>query len=986
MDEVGMKEPGSEEGLAMASPRLLINLLGSIDATVAGDGLAIGGRQPRLGLAALALAVPGPVSVDGLIDALWDDPPTSAVKTVRSVVSRLRSALGSEVIESSRFGYRLAVPPEAIDAQRLVAVSVGSQAGEFVPDQVLVEAAVSLSAEPFGSLSLSRRLEGEKRRLVEHQIGLRDLVAELWIDDADFGRAVPFVEELIVENPLSERRWELLARALAGAGRRGEALRSVQRAREHLVNQLGVEPGSGLRDLEQAILNDQPIGSAPGAGESRLTGGASRQSRRGALPDRRSGFVGRDANLSLLEASLPEGALVSVVGPGGVGKTSLAVEVGWRVAGTFPDGVWFCDLATIADPSAVPRVVAAVLNIAQQDGAGPVQSIVDALESDRSLIILDNCEHVVDEVATVIRAVMDGCARTSILVTSRERLELVGELVVPLDPLEPSTDAVDLFTIRATEADPSYNPDHHHVEVVELCAHLDGLPLAIELAAARSRSLTPGDLLMRMEDRFQLLKSRRRDIHARHRTLRGTVAWSYDLLGPEHQMLFDRLSVFAGVFDLNAVLAVCADDGLNELTIVDGLEELVAQSLVIARQHQSGIRYRLLETLRQFGTEQSEQKRRSNALRHRHAIYYASRSYEAQARYEGPDCLRGVADFELIWDNLREARIYSSVSEEHEILHQLLESTTWFAFFSGYDEVGDWANEASSASNTTLSLGVAATFALNAGEYARAAQLGTAGIAAAVDEPQPGSDFCYWALEVASMHAGMPDQCVEHMRHHENAARSAGDLFSLAICHGARVVWIAATGPEDGILYLDLALEAAAEVGSQALDAIIGVYAAGLFQARGELEAADQYREEALKLARASHNRRARSLALAWRAVRAPRADRDLIYLDTLIEIRELKDWMGIQVVFESLAAHLAATDPRQSGFLLGYLERHCIGHGGLAVRRKAALQAIGAMPQGADWLSVGADTPRTILLDGCIQALEGRIAQERHGPTGTTL
>lgn len=961
----------------MKEGTLEIRLLGDIEVLLGGEAVSIGGRQPRLALAAMALASPEAVSLEGLIDCLWDEPPASAVKTVRSVVSRVRSAMPGDSVESAAHGYRLRVPRDAIDAHRLVEAARRSAAAVTDGDSdEVVATALSHSGEPLGSYHLSSRLAAEKQRLVEVQMGLRDWVAERWIQSGDYGRALPFAEELVAENSLAENRWALLVQALAGVGRRGEALRAVQRMRLVLGRELGVEPGPRFRDLEQTVLRGGESGTHLAEVPER-SATPPRERTPGNLPSRGSGLVGRDIELMKLRDTLAPGRVVTVVGTGGVGKTSLAIESAWDLAGGLDHGVWFCDLAAVSGPAAVPRAVAASLQVTQQEGVGPTESIVESLRASRALVIIDNCEHVIDAVAALARALLDGCPDLSLMATSRERLGVSGEHVMAIGPLDPHGDGVELFTIRAREAQPGFDPAAHREPIAELCERLDGLPLAIELAAARAPAVAPRDLLAHIEDRFRLLRGSRRDVHDRQRTLWNTVEWSHQLLSSDAADLFDRLSVFVGDFDLDAAIAVCATDGLAAADVVDGMGELVDRSLVIAHADGEGSRYRLLETLREFGANQLE---RGNATAHfsqRHCEHYARVARGAQVSYEGPDCLDGVAAFESAWSNIRAASRWAIDTGDQQLQRDLIEAPAWFASLSRLDEVGDWAADANSRSPSALFAGIAATFAFYAGQYRHAIEVATAGVATAPTATHCDTVFCHWALEVASMHAGQPDPCVEHMNNHEVAATAANDLFGLAVCHAARVIWAASTQPHNGLPYAEAAQAAAADVGSPALDAMVEVYLAGLYQARGELEEAAHHRETALALAKLTNNRSAASLALAWRSVRAPAPERDRTYRDTLVELRDTHDWMATQVVLESLAAHLLDRAPRHAAHLVGYLEDNQIGHGGLLNRRRQTLAEINSWPHGPDWLNESKTSQRAELLDQSIDVLNALLASD---------
>ncbi len=344
---------------------------------------------------------------------------------------------------------------------------------------------------------------------------------------------------------------------------------------------------------------------------------------------------------------------MTLTGPGGVGKTRLAIEMAWSWLDEFPDGAWLIDLAPVADPGAVAAAVATTLSVRPQEGMSTVESVVDWLRGRRLLLVVDNCEHVLGPVSELVRAIVSGVTSVTILATSREPLGVPGERVVAVPSLGPA-DAVSLFCNRAEAANETVRFDDADLAAVtELCARLDGIPLAIELAAARIRSLTARDLLARLDDRFRLLRGSGRGGLERHQTLRATVAWSYQLLADNERLLFDRLSVFAGGFDLRAVEAVCADDAIDVDDVFDLLDSLVDKSMITVDRSGDTARYRLLETLRQYGEERLGDRDETAELLDRHLAHFlqvaeqtgplvlSSRQREAQSVF-GHD-----------WDNLR---------------------------------------------------------------------------------------------------------------------------------------------------------------------------------------------------------------------------------------------------------------------------------------------------------------------------------------------
>ncbi len=351
--------------------------------------------------------------------------------------------------------------------------------------------------------------------------------------------------------------------------------------------------------------------------------------RRGNLPEPLSSFVGREMELAGLSEALDAGRLVTVVGAGGVGKTQLALRMARRLAEHVEGGVWLVELARITRGDQTPAAVSRVLGVTPSPGLSMTDTVVEWLRRRRAVLVLDNCEHVAAAAAALAERVLAEAPGIVVLATSREPLFAAGELVVPLPPLSlgDSTsvgEAFELFVTRAREADPGFDPGPSADTISALCARLDGLPLAIELAAARMRALSPQALLDRLDDRFRLLTGGRRLAVGRHQTLRAAIGWSYDLLGAEDRRVFDALCVFEGVFDLDDAIAVVTGDGLDEIDVIDHVSALVDRSLVEAVDGE--FRYRILQTVKAFGRERLDVLGDADRVRGRHADRFAERA------------------------------------------------------------------------------------------------------------------------------------------------------------------------------------------------------------------------------------------------------------------------------------------------------------------------------------------------------------------------
>jgi predicted ATPase len=402
-----------------------------------------------------------------------------------------------------------------------------------------------------------------------------------------------------------------------------------------------------------------------------------------------SSLIGREAEVAEVAAVLRERRLVTVTGVGGVGKTRLAIEVATQLAGEFPDGVWVFELAGLSDPSALPDAVAAVLGITQQSGKSVAESVAAALDGRVRLLVFDNCEHLLDATANLVHAILDASTTVRILATSREGLSVSREQVWPLRSLTIDS-ATDLFNERAHSVAPNFTADEVDA-VAEICQRLDGIPLAIELAASRMASMTASEVRDRLDHRFKLLVGSRRGME-RHQTLRHAVSWSYDLLDDDEKSLLDRCSLFAGGFDLESACAV-APDGADEFGILDRLDALVRKSLLVADQTTGRTRYAMLETIRQFAEDQLISSGAAEEVRAAHAHFYAGREAEIMALWDGP---RQRSAYEWVATelaNLRNAFRWAADNGDLDTAAVLATFVGLIGFFAENYEPSTWAEE-----------------------------------------------------------------------------------------------------------------------------------------------------------------------------------------------------------------------------------------------------------------------------------------------------
>jgi len=409
-------------------------------------------------------------------------------------------------------------------------------------------------------------------------------------------------------------------------------------------------------------------------------------------------FIGRESELDEVQAAVKAHRLVTLTGVGGVGKTRLAVEVAARLVDEFPDGVWVFELAAVTDPGAVPDAVAAVLGITQQPGKTVTESVASALEGRVRLLVFDNCEHVVDSVADLVGAILAASVTVTILATSREGLGVSEEQLwrVPSLDVHSGTEsaAVHLFLDRAHSvvSDFSLAQPGEADAVVEICRRLDGIPLAIELAASRMASMTANDVRDRLDHRFRLLVGSRRGL-ARHQTLRHAVAWSYDLLDDAEKVLLDRCSVFASGFDLESACAVAGFDDPDDYVILDLLDALVRKSLLLADRSSGHARFSMLETIRQFAEEQLVASGKATEVRTAHARYFAGRETDILALWDSPRQREAYAWFTTELANLRTAFRWAADHGNLDVAATIATYAAFLGFCAENHEPIAWAEE-----------------------------------------------------------------------------------------------------------------------------------------------------------------------------------------------------------------------------------------------------------------------------------------------------
>ncbi|MEV1286159.1 BTAD domain-containing putative transcriptional regulator [Micromonospora sp. NPDC049679] len=654
-------------------------VLGPVEVQAPGNPPAELPPSVRALLARLVLAAGRVVSVDSLTDALWgEDLPADATNALQIRVSKLRRALvaagvGGDILATRAPGYQLAVPNDAVDAhrfERLVNVArTAAATGEIASGLGSFDKALALWRGPaLADVGETEWASAESARLEELRLGAVEDRLELLLEVGRHTEAVADLERLVAGSPLRERLHRLLMLALYRSGRQADALAAYQGLRRHLADELGIDPSPELQALSEAILRQQvpPVLSAQAPAERPAPqAGPGRADR---LPQRLSSVVGRHDDVATALQRLREARVVTLTGPGGVGKTTLVLEVAHRVDTTVADQVHLIRLASLDPGADVAEAFATQLGLLDAGaGTAATDAVVELLARSRALLVVDNCEHVIDDAAALVERLVKSCPALTVLATSREALAVPGEIQVAVGPLPVPDEAADaaaiadapairLFLDRARAVRPSFTLDAETAPVVaSICRQLDGMPLAIELAAARAKALSVTDIAARLQDRFALLTSGPRTSEARHRTLRATLDWSYDLLIDAERRLLRRLSVFRGGWTVTAAEEVCAFAGVEPGEVLDLLFRLVDRSLVVPEPATG--RFRLLVTVREYAWARLEEAGELDACRERFVDHhlrlaedYGLQVTSATARTrltEEYDNLRAAVDYSL---------------------------------------------------------------------------------------------------------------------------------------------------------------------------------------------------------------------------------------------------------------------------------------------------------------------------------------------------
>ncbi|KOU02007.1 AfsR family transcriptional regulator [Streptomyces sp. NRRL F-2295] len=660
-----------------------------------GQPVRVPEAKVRALLANLLVHGGGPVPADRLIEDLWaSSPPGGSTNTLQTKVSQLRRVLGREQVVREPAGYRLLLADDVVDATRFQELAVRARAHRepAVKADLFADALALWRGPAYADVAESLFARGEIARLEELRLAVVEDHAEVRLTLGEHTALAAELGTLVARHPLRERLRMAHMRALYRSGRQGDALQSFEELRRELAEELGASPGPEAAALHRAILRQEPQLATPAIGS---------RSCRTNLPAPLTPLIGRREAAAQVLARLDPRAparLVTLTGLGGVGKTRLAIAAAGDAAERYTDGVWLVELAGLgapSDPDDIAERVITTLGLCDTAATEPdlddlVGWLCRAVADKQLLILLDNCEHLVESVALFTKSLLSAVPAAHLLLTSQEALDIPGEVVHPVPPLalpeltDPRTvarsSAVELFVQRAAAAVPGFALDADNAAAVStVCRRLDGIPLALELVASRLRTLSPQELAARLDDRFARPDVRVRGLPDRQQTLRGMLDWSWQLLTPDERTVLRRLVVHADGCVMASAQAVCADGKLPAERVPDLLSRLVDRSLVV----REGDRFRLLESVAAYCAERLAEAGEENAVRARFVRYCTESAEWESERLRGPEqrCALDRLNAETV--NLRRALDLAVAQGPAGYAVRLVNALGWYWFLRG---------------------------------------------------------------------------------------------------------------------------------------------------------------------------------------------------------------------------------------------------------------------------------------------------------------
>ena len=705
---------GGAKGSSERLETIRIRLLGGFEVTVGARTIEDGAWRLRKAanlVKLLALAAGNRLHREQVMYTLWPELGISAAsnnlrQTVHTARRTFDLSMGSRYLASR--DESLVLCPESSLWVDVEAFEEAARSARRSRDLGAYRAALDLYA---GELLPTDRYEvwaeEPRRRLLDTYLSLVLGLAHLHEELADYDSAIEALRRVVSEEPTREEAYARLMRLYALVGNNAEALAQYGRLEETLSRTLGTEPAASSRALREEIAAGR---FPPREGRSlEVPPVKPPDAAKHNLPATRSSFVGRETELRNIKRDLAMTRLLTLTGAGGCGKTRLALEVARELVGVYPDGVWLVEFAPLSEGTLVAQALASVLGVNEQPDRSLADALVDFLGAKRALLVLDNCEHLVDAVARLADTLLNSCPHLRVLATSRESLSVEGELnwlvpslSVPSLGQSPRVEelagyeSVRLFVERASHRNPAFllTPENAPA-MARICKRLEGIPLAIELAAARV-GLSVEQIAARLDDSLRLLTAGSRTASPRQRTLRGTLDWSYALLSEPERRLFCRLSVFAGGWPLEAAEAVGAEVDTEKGDILDLLSRLVDKSLVVAEATVGGwVRYRMLEPIRQYAREKLEERGEAEEVQRQHAGFFLALTEEPEPRLRGAEDVEWLERLEAEHDNLSAALSWVLERGEAELGLRLAGALWPFWEAHGhYSEGRRWLEEA----------------------------------------------------------------------------------------------------------------------------------------------------------------------------------------------------------------------------------------------------------------------------------------------------
>lgn len=763
---------------------MLVRVLGSLEVVDdLGEPVLVEGPTRQRLLALLVAAAPATVPAERLAEELG-----VSIGGTRTSMSRLRRVIDRTYLPSAGSGYRYTGDSDQAAFGRLYAERGGDEQRETATERVdRLRSALGLwRGEAYTDFRGEQWADEAAAALHERRDGLREDLTDALIEVGDLGDAVAHARSLLRDAPYRDRACGLLMRGLSAQGRQTEALREYQNYRRRLGDEVGVEPGAALQELEEDVALGRPTEGTSAA--------AARVSDRlaaapGNLDRPPTPLIGRASVLSELGALIDDHRLVTLIGAGGVGKTRLAIEAACGTP-TPRHGTWFVDLGPLEDDSDVEASLASVLGIRATPGIDGLESLEAWCAERELLVILDNCEHVVNAAARLAQALIAASETVTVLATSREPLRASGEQVFPVPclalPGDPDGDngAFELFDELGRAEVPTFDAAHHKDAVEEICRRLDGIPLALELAAARIRGLSVETLVELLDERFELLTGGRRTAEGRHATLQATIDWSYELLDHTEREVLDCVSIFAGSFTLDDAAAAAGPD-LRRIDVVDAVAHLVDRSLVVADT--AAPRYRLLETMRAYGRDRLHEAGTSLTVGDRHGRRFVQKAAEVRRSCAGPDEASVIDDMLAQLPDYRLAVLRAIEAGDGKTAVSIAEDLFLSLVLWGPDEPGRWMVELLGASadpgpSTAVAMGIAANWHLF---YGGNIELGNALAADAVSIGGTSMlpyAVATWAAMMTGRHG---DAAGAAQRAHELATDAAETVFGFVVLGNA---------------------------------------------------------------------------------------------------------------------------------------------------------------------------------------------------------